>query len=401
MADIFISYKREDQEEMGRVRPIAEALTAEGYDVFYDVHVPPGSSWETVLQSKINAARAVIVLWSQHSVASDWVKEEAEMAKHAGKLIPVFLDPVSPPFGFARIEGANLAGWDGDLQNIEWRNLVAAVKAMIGTGEKAPSPGVTRVAYQSSKSVTVTKSRGSGGGVMKWLGALAAVAVIGVGAFWAYSTYQLAEIERGRDLDRSVDELMDRGLDKRDFEAAQAADTIAAYERYLTIRVDGVYRDEAVDRIAELRAAAASTPASPPAPPQPGNFSIAAVTLGGSGVETGGNIRARVTVENSGETALSDEGVFTDFVLSRDTTAPIRMRGFSATWSEDALLRGGRSSDVPPLRPGDSHSWTETVTLPEGWPAGRFNVCVIVDSGSAVSEGNEADNVACAPITVR
>ncbi|MEL6753052.1 MAG: toll/interleukin-1 receptor domain-containing protein, partial [Pseudomonadota bacterium] len=101
MADIFISYKREDQEEFGRVRPIAEALRAEGYDVFYDVQVPPGSSWEDVLQSKINAARAVLVLWSRHSVDSDWVKEEAEMAKHAGKLIPVFLDAVPPPFGFA------------------------------------------------------------------------------------------------------------------------------------------------------------------------------------------------------------------------------------------------------------------------------------------------------------
>jgi len=53
MADIFISYKREDQEEHGRVRPIAEALGAEGYDVFYDVQVPPGSS----LQSCAGSAR--------------------------------------------------------------------------------------------------------------------------------------------------------------------------------------------------------------------------------------------------------------------------------------------------------------------------------------------------------
>ena len=61
MADIFISYKREDEEEYGRVKPIAQALEAEGYDVFYDVEIPPGSTWETVLQSKINAAKCVLV----------------------------------------------------------------------------------------------------------------------------------------------------------------------------------------------------------------------------------------------------------------------------------------------------------------------------------------------------
>ncbi|MEM1149546.1 MAG: TIR domain-containing protein [Pseudomonadota bacterium] len=191
MADIFISYKREDQEEHGRVRPIAEALRAEGYDVFYDVQVPPGSSWEDVLQSKINAARAVIVLWSRHSVDSDWVKEEAEMAKHAGKLIPVFLDAVPPPFGFARIEGANLVDWDGDLSHIEWKNLVAAIKARIGDGEVAAQPGVARVAYQPSKTVTVTKTapKSGGGGMFKVLAAVLSLAVIGGGAFWAYTQF--------------------------------------------------------------------------------------------------------------------------------------------------------------------------------------------------------------------
>ncbi|MEO0785357.1 MAG: toll/interleukin-1 receptor domain-containing protein, partial [Pseudomonadota bacterium] len=181
MADIFISYKREDQEEFGRVRPIAEALRAEGYDVFYDVQVPPGSSWEDVLQSKINAARAVLVLWSRHSVDSDWVKEEAEMAKHAGKLIPVFLDAVPPPFGFARIEGANLVDWDGDLTHIEWKNLVAAIKTRIGAGERDVQPELTRVAYQPSKTVTVTKAapKKGRGGVFKALAAVIALALVG------------------------------------------------------------------------------------------------------------------------------------------------------------------------------------------------------------------------------
>ena len=65
MADIFISYKREDQENKGRILPIVRALQAEGFDVFYDVEIPPGSTWEQVLQTKINMAKCVLVMWSE------------------------------------------------------------------------------------------------------------------------------------------------------------------------------------------------------------------------------------------------------------------------------------------------------------------------------------------------
>lgn len=141
MADVFISYTRKDQEERGRVVPIAEALKAEGYDVFYDVQIPPGSSWDQELQAKIDAARYVIVLWSHQSIDSDWVKEEAEIAKKAGKLIPVFLDRVPAPLGFGRIEGADLSGWDGSRDDVEWRNLVAVLKERSGTGKGGQRSG--------------------------------------------------------------------------------------------------------------------------------------------------------------------------------------------------------------------------------------------------------------------
>ncbi|MEL6569807.1 MAG: toll/interleukin-1 receptor domain-containing protein [Pseudomonadota bacterium] len=263
MADIFISYKREDQEEHGRVRPIAEALRAEGYDVFYDVQVPPGSSWEDVLQSKINAARAVIVLWSAHSVGSDWVKEEAEMAKHAGKLIPVFLDAVPPPFGFARIEGANLVDWDGDLTHIEWKNLVAAIKTRIGDGEKDIQPGLTRVAYQPAKTVTVTKAapKKGGGGVLKALAAVVALAVVGGLGLVGYSLVQQNGMLKNQAEDAALDAAMTRSIDERAWADAKTADTIEAYEKYLSLRATGAYRADAVARIEELKAEAEERPA--------------------------------------------------------------------------------------------------------------------------------------------
>ncbi|MEO0982489.1 MAG: toll/interleukin-1 receptor domain-containing protein [Pseudomonadota bacterium] len=186
MADVFISYKREDQEEHGRVSPIAEALRAEGYEVFYDVQIPPGSSWEEVLEQKIAAAKCVLVLWSQHSVDSDWVKEEADLAKTAGKLIPVFIDQVRPPLGFARIEGADLSTWTGSLDHPEWRNLVAAVKARIGQGGGAVDPTVRSVAVSKRVQASKSAGRGHGGGrgAMSAVLAVALLAAGGAGAYW-------------------------------------------------------------------------------------------------------------------------------------------------------------------------------------------------------------------------
>lgn len=425
MADIFISYKREDQDEKGRVAPIAEALRAEGYDVFYDVQVPPGSSWEAYLQSKIDAARVVLVLWSQHSVASDWVKEEAEMAKSAGKLIPVFLDPVAPPFGFARIEGANLANWDGDLQHIEWRNLIAALKSRIGDGEAAPEPSVTRVPYTPAptKTVEVTKTAPprAGNGATKWLVGILAVAALAALGLFAWSSLRQADMMDDQLATAATDQAMTRQIDENAWRDARAGGTISDYRRYLELRPTGAYRADALDAIAEIEAEQASRAdeargASDAAPPEPAplppvaqpagpaDLRIASLTLGADEIEAGGTLRARVEVTNVGETpapASSDNGYMIDFVLSRDASAPVRWANFSDTWSEDAMLRGGRTSNTRAIAPGGTETYTATMTLPGGWPAGRFNLCAVADPGNAVAERSEANNTACTPLLVR
>ena len=78
MVDVFISYSRPDREAVTR---LAEAVEAEGYDVWWDADLPPHLSYGDVITAKIGMAKAAIVVWSQASVTSEWVRAEADMAR--------------------------------------------------------------------------------------------------------------------------------------------------------------------------------------------------------------------------------------------------------------------------------------------------------------------------------
>ena len=254
MADIFISYKREDQEQGGRVIPIVKALEAEGFDVFYDVEIPPGATWEEVLQSKINAAKVVIVLWSEASIQSDWVKEEAEIAKNANKLIPVFLEQVSPPFGFSRIEGANLTGWTGDFSNPEWQNLLRALHARISQPEGQRRPDVQSVPIP----VEAPPLRKSGGGLGRLLMGGAGLAVLLAAGLFGYTMLQdqnnrssVAGPDRAENA-RSDSDLAALEKEKQAFSEAMDANTVEGYRAFLSAYPTSQYGKDARDRMNAL-----------------------------------------------------------------------------------------------------------------------------------------------------
>jgi TIR domain-containing protein/H-type lectin domain-containing protein len=132
--DIFISYAREDEE---RVRPLASALEQK-WSVFWDRQIPPGHTYRTWIVPALAAARCVVVVWSRHSVESDWVIEEAGEARRRGtRLFPVRVDPVDPPLGFREIHFADLAGHDLDRASPKLRSLVKGIDAVLEAGAAA------------------------------------------------------------------------------------------------------------------------------------------------------------------------------------------------------------------------------------------------------------------------
>ena len=67
-------------------RDFAALLRSEGYSVWTDADLISSDRRE-VIDGKLNAADAVIVIWASDSVASDWATSEAEHAR-PGQLIP-------------------------------------------------------------------------------------------------------------------------------------------------------------------------------------------------------------------------------------------------------------------------------------------------------------------------
>ena len=135
MASIFLSYSREDAARADR---IALALGEAGHDVWWDRQIGAGSRFSKEIDKALKGADLVVVLWSNASVESAWVQDEAADGRDSGRLVPVLIDPVSPPLGFRQFQAVHLAS--GLRGGKAVNPLLQAIAARMGSGGPAPAP---------------------------------------------------------------------------------------------------------------------------------------------------------------------------------------------------------------------------------------------------------------------
>src|SRR6185312_5459879 len=124
MSDIFISYARSTE---GQARQIAEALRALGYGVWRDDELPAHRAYADVIDERLRAAKAVVVVWSADAARSEWVRSEAERARGERKLVQLTVDGAKLPMPFDQIQCADLIGWTGDGQALGWLKVVRSI----------------------------------------------------------------------------------------------------------------------------------------------------------------------------------------------------------------------------------------------------------------------------------
>jgi hypothetical protein len=131
MSDIFISYGRKDQP---KARRLADALAALGWSVWWDPKIQSGKAFDRVIESAIAEAKCVVVVWSKHSVNSDWVRAEAANGLSRNILISVAVDEnLALPLRFSQVHTEDLSAWDGDTASTEFVKLASDISAIVKT----------------------------------------------------------------------------------------------------------------------------------------------------------------------------------------------------------------------------------------------------------------------------
>jgi hypothetical protein len=125
MSDIFICYSRTD---IAVASSLADRLRINGWSVFLDVQTPVGRRWHREIEKELHAAKAVVALWSAKSRDSDYVLEEAEYGKRNSILFPAFIDQVECPYGFRRIQTADLIGWERSYEHPGLLSLLVSLR---------------------------------------------------------------------------------------------------------------------------------------------------------------------------------------------------------------------------------------------------------------------------------
>src|SRR5271154_3754166 len=128
MADVFVSYSRSDK---ARVAPLVAAIKANGWSVWWDPAIEAGQQFDDQIDAELQAANAVVVVWTPTSVASRWVRGEARDAAERGILVPVRFDGARLPLDVRAILTTDLDKWGEDPSSPSFQDLLRSLGAVI------------------------------------------------------------------------------------------------------------------------------------------------------------------------------------------------------------------------------------------------------------------------------
>ncbi len=152
MADIFVSYSRQDRE---RVAPLVAALEAEGWAVWWDPEITPGQEFDSRIAAELDGASAVIVVWTPNSIESRWVKGEAREAADRGILVPVRFENARLPLDVRAIHTTEFDGWQGDRGQAAFQDLVRALNGLLKKSAVAPPDSPPAGATDGGRQVSI------------------------------------------------------------------------------------------------------------------------------------------------------------------------------------------------------------------------------------------------------
>jgi tetratricopeptide (TPR) repeat protein len=152
LARVFLSY---DHDDSRKAEAIVATLERHGYSVWVDRQIAGGTQYGNEIESALERCDAVVVLWSERSVRSAWVRDEAAVGRDLGKLVPVLLDKAQPPMGFRQFQTIGLADWKSASRARKLQELLSAVERL-STVDSAAVPEVSKTTKRGRLSIPMT-----------------------------------------------------------------------------------------------------------------------------------------------------------------------------------------------------------------------------------------------------
>jgi adenylate cyclase len=125
---VFLSYARSDR---ARVEPLVRAIESQGFSVWWDPKIAAGQEFDGLIAQELERASCVLVVWTEASVASRWVRGEARDAADRGVLVPVRFGRVQLPIDVRAIHTTDLDDWNEDADSPAFRTIASSIGALI------------------------------------------------------------------------------------------------------------------------------------------------------------------------------------------------------------------------------------------------------------------------------
>jgi len=152
MARVFLSYARDDAEV---AKQLAGLIARAGHDVWWDRDIQGGSHFSSEIDKALQDADAVLVLWTEASIKSAWVQDEAAEGRDSGRLVPAVLNGVRPPLGFRQYQSIELGQWSDDGEPQQLDSLLKAIEKTGRTKAEAETAEEVAAAPKQRQSICV------------------------------------------------------------------------------------------------------------------------------------------------------------------------------------------------------------------------------------------------------